>query len=567
MAIYHLEAKIISRGEGRSAVAAAAYISCNKIYNDYDGIQHNYTKKQGLVWEQVFLPQNAPSEWKDRAKLWNAVEESEKSKDSKLAREFVVALPKELDKKQWKELLSEFIENNFVADGMCADAAIHDTDGHNPHAHIMLTLRPLDEKGKWQNKTEKEYLCIKNGEERGFTASEFKSAQSDGWEKQYQYKVGKKKIYMPPLEAEAQGYERVSKYPKSTKYGRQNPISARWNSEEQLVLWRKAWADITNKYLSLANVEETVDHRSFSDRSIDEQPAVHEGAAARVLEKKGIVSERCELNRQIKSDNSLLRLLKETVRKLMQAVKNTIPAIAEAMENVRQKVTISCYQLRFIRLRKKKYTDYLSEANSEIEKYNGLENKICDVIKERETLIAEKKNTLFLNFSKHKKFDMRIAELTELLEKLNSEKSALLKYLDCADDSLFKVKKDIADIEAGLKKLNEQEERYSAKLGNALKQYADLREQGAGFDMAELYEARLTIRSDKEQLAEQQLKKAYGEKYSAASLAESRRETSRLLNDEIERKVVTEKIKQKQNQIGNMSVSEKVPKKKKNRSL
>lgn len=91
IAIYHFEAKIISRGEGRSAIAAAAYISCDKIYNDYDGIQHDYTKKQGLVWEHIFLPQYALPEWKDRTMLWNAVEESEKSKDSRLAREFVVA--------------------------------------------------------------------------------------------------------------------------------------------------------------------------------------------------------------------------------------------------------------------------------------------------------------------------------------------------------------------------------------------------------------------------------------------------------------------------------------------
>jgi len=117
IAIYHFEAKIISRGEGRSAVAAAAYI-CDKIYNDYDGVQHHYTKKQGLVWEHVFLPHNAPSEWSDRAVLWNAVEEAEKSKDSRLAREFVVALPKELNKAQWKGLLSEFIVDNFVSDGM-----------------------------------------------------------------------------------------------------------------------------------------------------------------------------------------------------------------------------------------------------------------------------------------------------------------------------------------------------------------------------------------------------------------------------------------------------------------
>ena len=91
---------------------------------------------------------------------------------------------------------------------MCADVAIHDPypPGHNPHAHILLTVRPLDEKGKWQYKTEKEYLCVKNGKEQGFTAAEFKQAQADGWEKQYQYKVGKKKVYMVPSSAQAQGY-------------------------------------------------------------------------------------------------------------------------------------------------------------------------------------------------------------------------------------------------------------------------------------------------------------------------------------------------------------------------
>ena len=104
---------------------------------------------------------------------------------------------------------------------MCADVSIHDTDGHNPHAHILLTVRPLDDKGKWQAKTQKEYLCKRGDEERGFTAAEFKTAQADGWEKQYQYKVDKKKVYMPPSEAEKQGYERVNKYPKSTRYGRQ----------------------------------------------------------------------------------------------------------------------------------------------------------------------------------------------------------------------------------------------------------------------------------------------------------------------------------------------------------
>ena len=149
MAIYHLEAKVISRGVGRTACGAAAYMSSSRIYNDYDGIQHDYTRKQGLVWEHIFLPSMAPAEWQDRETLWNAVEKAETSKDSRLAREFIVALPVELGRDEWQMLLTKFIQEQFVSDGMCADVAIHNTDGHNPHAHIMLTMRPLDEQGKW----------------------------------------------------------------------------------------------------------------------------------------------------------------------------------------------------------------------------------------------------------------------------------------------------------------------------------------------------------------------------------------------------------------------------------
>ena len=236
----------------------------------------------------MFLPEYAPAEWADRAVLWNAVEENEKTKDSRLAREFVAALPVELIRDEWIALLTDFIQRQFVADGMCADVCIHDTDSHNPHAHIMLTVRPLDEKGKWQYKTEKEYLCIRNGEERGLTAAEFKAARADGWEKQYPYMVDGKKVYMAPSEAEAKGYERVSKYPKSTKYGRQNPISARWNSDEQLNLWRAAWADAVNLCLERKGLDERIDHRSHAERGLDEQPAIHEGVTARALRKKDI---------------------------------------------------------------------------------------------------------------------------------------------------------------------------------------------------------------------------------------------------------------------------------------
>lgn len=551
MAIYHLEAKVVSRGTGRSAVAASAYLSCSKILNDYDGVLHDYTRKKGLVWQDVFLPEFAPPEWKERGTLWNAVEENEKTKDSRLAREFVPALPVELTPAQWQELLTDFIQNSFVADGMCADVAIHDPHppGHNPHAHIMVTVRPLNEDGTWQYKTEKEYLCIKNGEERGFTATEFKAAQADGWEKQYPYKVGRKKVYMPPSEAEKYGYERANKHPKSTKFGRQNPIAERWNSEEQLVEWRKAWAVVTNRYLERYGHDERIDHRSHADRGLTEQPTIHEGVVARALEKKGIISDRCEINRQIKADNALLRELKATVKKLMQAVKNTVPAIAEALEKIRSSILIFSYQLRYIGVGKNSMGKRVKAVKPELKRYAGLVQQIKEKSKERKNLLAEKKETPFYQIPKLHVLTRRIAELSEEIEELKTEKDFLLRSLDCADDAgISDVKKEIATLESALQKLSEQEEKYSAELDEALKQYAELKEQAAGMDAAELMDARLAVREEKEHSAIDKVKAAYGEKYDPMLMHDSRRDVAELLGEETMVRFIREHLQKKREQ-------------------
>ena len=542
---------MVSRGAGRSAVAAAAYLSCSRMLNEYDGVQHDYTRKQGLGWRQVFLPATAPAEWQDRETLWNAVEETETAKDSRLAREFVAALPIELSREEQIQLLQDFIKEQFVADGMCADAAIHDPypPGHNPHAHILLTVRPLDEKGKWQYKTEKEYLCVKDGEERGFTAAEFKQAQGDGWEKQYQYKVGKKKVYMTPSAAQAQGYERVSKYPKSTKYGRQNPISERWNSEEQLVFWRKAWADVTNLHLERAGQEERIDHRSHAERGLEEQPTIHEGVIARALEKKGIVSDRCELNRQIKADNALLRELKAQMKKMAQAVKNSLPAIAEAMETLRANMIVFRYQLRHISRGKYKLSQYLDAAKPTFAEYLALVQKIKTAAKERKTMLTEKKEISFWNASKHKELSAKIAKLTEDIEELKSEKAVLLNQLDYADDSgIAAIKKDIADAEASLSKLEQQEKKYSAQLEAALNEYTNLKVRGADFDAAELYAQRMILRADIMAAAVDHVQAAYGEKYDSVMMFNSKRDVSALLHDEDKCRAYEQKSSQKKQQ-------------------
>ena len=534
---------MVSRGAGRSAVAASAYLSCSRLYNDYDGIQHDYTKKQGLVWQEVFLPEYAPQEWQNREKLWNAVEEVETAKDSRLAREFVVALPIELNREEQITLLQEFIREQFVSDGMCADAAIHDTDGQNLHAHILLTVRPLDEQGKWQYKTEKEYLCMKNGEEQGFTAIEFKTAQNDGWEKQYPYKVGKKKVYMVPSEAEAQRLVRADKHPKSTRYGRQNPISDRWNSEEQLVTWRAAWADVTNRYLEHAGLEERIDHRSNAARGLDEISTIHEGVTAQALERKGIISDCCEINRQIKADNALLRELKAEIKKLAALVARTVPTIAEGLEKIRSRVLSFCYQLSHIRSGKAHIQKSLAVWKPELERYTSLVQQIKEKSKERKALVAEKKELPIYHVKRHKALAVRIAELTEDLEELRSEKALLLQKFEYAEDAGAEAfRKDITTMEVGLKKLEAQEKKYSAELDKALAEYNDLKAQTADFDPVELYEARQVIRPAQEKAAEQQIEAAMHEKPSLIMLLSAKQETSRLLGEDTEERQVRQMI-------------------------
>ena len=550
MAIYHLEAKMVSRGAGRSAVAASAYLSCSRILNDYDGVQHDYTRKQGLVWQAVFLPDMAPVEWQDREKLWNAVEETEKTKDSRLAREFVAALPIELSHQQQIELLQDFIREQFVDEGMCADVAIHDTDGHNPHAHILLTVRPLDEHGKWQYKTEKEYLCVKDGEERGFTAAEFKAAQTEGWEKQYPYKVGKKKVYMAPSAAQEQGYVRMDKHPKSTRYGRQNPISARWNSEEQLLVWREAWATAANRCLELAGHDSRIDHRSHAERGLEERPTVHEGVAAQALERRGILSDRCELNRQIKADNALLRELKAELKKLSDLVVHTVSAVAERLEKLRGRVLIFCYQLSHIRAGRERYQDALHVYRPQMARYNGLVRQIKDKSRERKALLAEKKALPARKIFKHKELAARIAELTEDLEELRSEKALLLQQFEYAEDAGAETfRKDIAALESNLEKLDEQEQKYSAALDAALHEYAEVKSQAAGLDPVELYEARQAIRLGQEAAANEKLEQVFGSKYSLLRWMDAKQAQIRLTNDSLEEYAARQQAKQKYKSI------------------
>ena len=323
IAIYHCSIKIVSRGKGKSAVAAAAYRSGEKLTNEWDGLTHDYTKKGGVVHSEILLPAHAPPAFSDRSTLWNSVELSEKSNNAQLAREVEIALPVELSREEQTRLVREYCSSQFVSKGMIADFNLHDTGGGNPHAHILLTMRPLDEKGAWLPKSKKEYVLDENGE----------------------------KIRLP-----------------SGRYKTRKVDLVDWNNRENAEVWRRAWADLANEYLAQNNRPERIDHRSYERQGIDQIPTVHVGVSATQMEKKGIVTERGELNRSIKAANRILREIRRLVRGLkdwIAELKERKAALLEALAEARAQAsepTIPQLLARYMEQRGEERADWTSKG-------------------------------------------------------------------------------------------------------------------------------------------------------------------------------------------------------------
>jgi hypothetical protein len=323
MAIYHLSCKIIGRDAGRSAVASAAYRAGEKLTNEWDGETHDYTMKGGVVYSRILLPDYAPPEYADRGTLWNAVEAGESISNAQLAREIEVALPIELTRAEQIQLVNEYTQRNFIAWGMCADISVHDKNDGNPHTHILLTMRPMDGNGKWENKLEKVYLC-KNaaGEEQGFTAAELAKA-GDEWEKQLPYykdgNVKNRPVYLTKTEAESgdewREYSRVKgkKHPKQLKEHRLNPTIDLWNDRGNVELWREDWAKSCNAAFERLGISEKIDHRSYERQGIDKTPTVHMGPAATKMKNNGLNSEREAINKEALKRNSELEIIQKQI--------------------------------------------------------------------------------------------------------------------------------------------------------------------------------------------------------------------------------------------------------------
>jgi len=242
MEVIHHHCKIVKRSAGKSAVAAAAYRAGERLHNKYDGMTHDYTKRRGVVYTDILLPSHAPKSFMDREILWNSVEQVEKASNSQLAREVEFSLPNNLDRKTQIQMVRRHVQTQFVSKGMCADIAIHDKGDGNPHAHILLTMRPLEKNGAWGMKAKREYILDKKGQRIPLKSGDFKS----------------RKISM-----------------------------TNWDNKDNAQRWHSAWATVCNREFERIGSDRRVTHLSYADQGLLIEPTKHLGWEAHQVKKKG----------------------------------------------------------------------------------------------------------------------------------------------------------------------------------------------------------------------------------------------------------------------------------------
>ncbi len=284
----HFSITIRQRSKRQSAVAGAAYQSGEKLFSEYDNKTKNYQYKAGEVLAKgILLPPNAPPEYADRQILWNAVEKAEGQWNAQLARGIIMALPNEVPKAEYEALVRDYCRDQFVSRGMIVDYAIHDKGDGNPHAHILLTMRAMDDEGRWLPKASKVYDLDENGERLRLPSSEYKSHKEN---------------------------------------------TTDWDQKTNAELWRSKWAEAVNRFYEKNDLPICVDLRSFERQGKEQLPTIHLGPAVAHMEKKGIHTELGDYNRQIKKHNAALSSLKRLLFDLSVWLKSMVQKISEVTE-------------------------------------------------------------------------------------------------------------------------------------------------------------------------------------------------------------------------------------------
>ena len=270
-------------------MAAAAYRAGEKLHSEYCGEDSDYTRKGGVICSEILLPSHAPPEYTDRETLWNAVEKAERGKKAQLAYSFDIALQNEFSMQENIDLARQFLLDNFVNRGMVADFAVHQPDKEdggisNPHFHVMCPIRPIEPDGRWGKKQRREYVLDEHG-------------------------------------------ERV--LDEAGNYVFNAVPTTDWGKPETLEAWRQAWAEMCNVKFAEKSLPCRIDHRSFARQGVEQIPTQHEGPTVRVMEAKGIRTDKGDFNRFIRKTNALLREAKEKIAALIGWLKDVKAELAK----------------------------------------------------------------------------------------------------------------------------------------------------------------------------------------------------------------------------------------------
>lgn len=539
IAIYHLSVQIISRSDGRSSIAAAAYRSGTKIESSWDGLTYDFTKKHWIEHSEILLPAHAPKSFKDRSVLWNAVEQAEKSGIAQLAREVEIALPAELSLPKQIDLIRSYVDANFVSRGMCADISIHnpprtnehgapiDINGNktknkeemifqNPHAHVMLTMRALNEQGKWQPKSERAYICKRGTETLTIPASMMKNAEQQGWEKLYNYQFGKQKIKLTEPEGTERGLKKVSRYAASVKI--ESQLSKDWNSSDTLKQWRESWADHCNRALEAEGLSVRIDHRSFEEQGVLQLPTVHMGVHAYHLEKKGIKTDRGDMNRKIKEDNRFLQQIEKRIKQLEEKERRYLMKVAAKLEGSRARFIVAAYQQISLAIQVASEEERIQKQMMKASAMaRASEQMMAGIESLTETLAhfqEELKHTNPVQMKKKQDLEEKILETEQEIMKLKAQ----LKEVKMAYEPRKKTLGMSAD---AVEQTKSQIQTLKRKQGQIYSEFQSLVQENRT-NLVRLQEMMGLKRTYYDDYIEQKLREHYREKFDADALAKAR---------------------------------------------
>jgi hypothetical protein len=308
----------------------------------------------------------------------------------------------------------------------------------NPHAHVMVTMRPLDSNGKWEKKSEVEYICKRGDEEKRFTADEFNKEKDNGWEKQYKYVNGKEKVWLTKSEGEAMGLERVNRSPRTTKGGRINPNVSYINDRARVFEWRKHWEMAVNDKFKELGLDISIDHRSFKDQGRDELPSYHMGPQATNIERRAerellegkdetqiVHSDIALINKQIKEHNKFVVELRKSIEYLTKAAKDHLDNTLRKMQSIRVQLIGNTYESDAMSVLFHKLSDALIPNRNKLSLYKKeLEhnrNQNQKLYAEIEKMQNNLNSVTILNLNKRNKIKNKILDLQHDIDMNNKE--------------------------------------------------------------------------------------------------------------------------------------------------